>query len=107
PELGVAGQQRGRRVTLRAPGDDLFGSQAEDENVLGADGIANLDVRAVERADGQRTVQRQLHVARAGRFHAGGRDLLRQVRGRHDLLRQRHVVIGQETNLELVADARV
>ena len=44
---------------------DLFGAQSEDEDVLRADFVANLDVRAVERADGQRTVERHLHVAGA------------------------------------------
>jgi starch phosphorylase len=42
-----------------------------------ADQISHLDIGAVERADGQRAVQRHLHVAGAGGFHAGSRDLLR------------------------------
>ena len=33
----------------------------------------------------------------------GGRDLLREVRRRHDPLRERHVVVGQEHHLELAA----
>ena len=49
-----------------------------------ADALADLDIGAVQRADGQRAVQRELHVAGAGRLHAGGRDLLGQVGGRDD-----------------------
>ena len=44
--------------------------QAEDEDVVVADALADLDIGAVQRADGQRAVQRQLHVAGAGRLHA-------------------------------------
>ena len=47
------------------------------------DMLADLDVGAVERADGERAVERELHVAGARGLHAGGRDLLRQV-GRRD-----------------------
>ena len=41
-----------------------------------ADRLADLHVGAVERADGERAVHRELHVAGAGRLLAGGRDLL-------------------------------
>ena len=43
--------------------------------------FANFDVGAVERADGQRAVERELHVARARGFLARGGNLLRQVGG--------------------------
>ena len=61
---------------------DLGGRQAEDEDVLRADMLADLDIGAVERADGERAVERELHVAGAGGFHAGGRDLLGEIGGR-------------------------
>jgi hypothetical protein len=56
-----------------------FRVQAEQEEVLGADLLADLDVGAVQRADGQRAVHRELHVAGARGLLAGGRDLLGQV----------------------------
>src|SRR5437773_3928366 len=83
-------------VTIGEKLDDLVGLQSENENVLRADLIAYLDVRAVERADGERAIQRQLHVAGAGGFLAGGRDLLAQLRSGNDGLRERDAVIGQE-----------
>ena len=83
-----------------------LGGQAEDEDVVGADPVANLDVGAVERADGQRAVERKLHVAGAGGLHAGGRDLLRQVGRRDDRPREADVVVRQERDLEPVADRR-
>jgi hypothetical protein len=44
-----------------------------------ADLLADLDVGAVEGADRERAVQRELHVAGAGGLLAGGGDLLGQV----------------------------
>ena len=41
------------------------GAQPEDVHVLGADRVAHLDRGAVERADRERAVQRELHVAGA------------------------------------------
>ena len=67
----------------------------------------NLDIGAVERADGQRAVQRQLHVAGARRLHPGGRDLLRQVGGRDDRFREAYIVVRQENHLQPVADHRI
>ena len=63
---------------------DFGRGQAEDEDVVVADQIADLDVGAVERADGQRAVQRHLHVAGAGGLHAGGGNLLGEVGGGDD-----------------------
>src|SRR5208337_1645838 len=41
---------------------DLFHGETKEEEILRADGFANLDVGAVERADGERPVQGELHV---------------------------------------------
>ena len=79
---------------------DLRRGQAEDEDIVVADLLVDLDIGAVERADGQRAVERQLHVAGAGGFDAGGRDLLGQVGRGHDHLGQRDVVVRQEDDLE-------
>ena len=81
--------------------------QAEQEEVLGADGVADLDVGAVERADRERAVQRELHVAGARRLLAGRRDLQRDVGGRDDRLRQRHAVVRHEDHREPPAHRRV
>src|SRR4029077_11228870 len=86
---------------------DLRRGQAEDEDVVVADQIAHLDIGAVESADGQRAVERHLHVASAGGFHAGGRNLLRQVGGGHDSLGQRNVVVRQEHYFQKGAHGRV
>ena len=51
---------------------------------------ADLDVRAIERADRERAIQRELHVAGARRLRARGRDLLREIR-------RRQIVSASET----------
>ena len=94
-------------MPLDARGLDLGRGEAEDEDVVVADQIVHLDIGAVERADGQRAVERHLHVAGAGGFHPGGRDLLRQVGGGHDDLSQRNVVVRQEHDLQQAAHGRV
>ena len=91
----------------RLPGVHLGGGEAEDEDVLGADMLAHFDIGAVERADGQRAIERELHVAGAGRFHAGCRDLLGQVGGGDDGFGEGHVVVRQEGDLEQAADGWV
>ena len=78
---------------------------AEDKDVLVAHLLADLDVGAVERADGERAVQGELHVARARGLLAGRGDLLGNVGRRDDLLRERHAVIRQERHLEPAVDA--
>jgi hypothetical protein len=54
----------------------------------GPTSFADLDVGAVQGADGQRAVERELHVAGARGLGAGGGDLLGQVGGRDDDLGQ-------------------
>jgi hypothetical protein len=54
----------------------LVRGKPEQEEVLGPDLLANLDVRAIERTDGERAVHGELHVARAGGLLAGRGDLL-------------------------------
>src|SRR5262249_24908548 len=50
----------------------LGGSQAEDKDVVVAHLFANLDVRAVHRADGESATESELHVTCAGGFGPGG-----------------------------------
>ena len=62
---GIDHAIRARMVAVRQQLHDFVSAQSEDEDVLWPDFIANLDVRAVQSADRQRAVQRQLHVAGA------------------------------------------
>ena len=66
--------------------------------------VADLDIGAVKRADGQRAVERQLHVAGAGSLHAGGGDLLGEIGGRNDHLGEADIVVGEEDDLQPSAD---
>ena len=49
---------------------NLLGSHAEQEEVLVTDPLADFDIGTIERADCQRAIERQFHIAGAGRFHA-------------------------------------
>src|SRR5262249_26220206 len=90
----------GRIQPLLAADHDVAGFHAEDRDVLGADVVADFDIGAVERADGHRAVQRELHVAGAGGLHAGGGDLLGEIGGGDDHLRQAYIVVRQEGDLQ-------
>ncbi|KAF1853432.1 hypothetical protein Lal_00041062 [Lupinus albus] len=74
--------------------------EAEDEDVVRADMVLDLDVGAVQRADRQRAVEGELHVAGARGFETRRRDLLRQVGRRDDRLREAHRVVRQEHHLQ-------
>ncbi|MNZ56365.1 hypothetical protein D3C78_743100 [compost metagenome] len=72
-------------MALGASSGHFFRRHAEDDDVLSADMFEHFHIRAIERADGQRTVQRKFHVAGAGGFHAGRRNLFRKIGGgNHD-----------------------
>src|SRR5882762_2179799 len=101
-EFGV-GVEFAPGLVVRAPRRDLFRRKPENEHVLRSDMVADLDIGSVQRADGQRSVQRQLHIAGTRRLHTGRGNLLRQVRRRHDSLRERDVVVRQEHDAQLVA----
>ena len=96
-----------RAVAGRAARGHFVRLETEQEEILDADFLADLDVGAVHRADRQRAVHLELHVAGAGRFLAGGGNLLRQIRGRIDLLAVGHVEVGQIDDLDEIAHARI
>ena len=50
----------------------LRGIQAENKDVIRAYRVADFNIRTVEGADGERTVEHKLHVAGAGGLLAGG-----------------------------------
>ena len=103
--LGIDGSRR--IVALPPPGFDLLGGQSEDEDVVPAHMFEDLDIGAIQRADGQRAIERELHVAGAGGFHAGRRDLLREICRRNDHFRQADIVVRDEDDLQDVADGRI
>ena len=95
------------RVVPAPRAGDLLGGQAEQEHVLLAGLLGDLDGGAVAGADGQGAVHHELHVARAAGLVAGGRDLLGDVAGRDQPLGERDGVVRQELDPELAADVRV
>ena len=83
------------------------GGEAEEEEILRADFLTDFDIRTVEGADGKRPVQRELHVAGAARFLAGSGDLLGQIGGGVNGVRVLYVEVGEEDDLQSVAQGRV
>ncbi len=80
-----------------------LGGEAEDEDVVLPHGVADLDVGAVQGADGQRAVEGQLHVAGARGLGAGGGDLRREFGSRNDVAGSGDVIVGYEDHLEALA----
>ena len=72
----VALVELGRLVSGRPQRLDLGLAHSEQEEVVVADELADLDVRAVVGADRERAVEGELHVSGAGCLLAGERDLL-------------------------------
>ena len=92
---------------LFANGPDFVRLQAEDEDVLRADLIADFDIGAIQRPDGKRAVQRELHIAGTGGFFSRGRDLFAEIGGRNDPLCQRHTIVRDERDLDPVIGALI
>ena len=67
----------------------------------------DLDVGPIERADRDRAVELELHVAGAGSFRAGERDLLAQIGRGNDPLRERDPVVRQENHFQFVLELRI
>ena len=79
--------------------DDLIGGLAEDVDILFSHLLADLHVGTVHGAEGQRTVQHELHVAGAGSLLGSKADLLGQVAGRDQLFGSGNVVVLDEHDL--------
>ena len=62
-QRGVAFIHPARVISARLLLHHLFCRQAEKEKLLMANGIADLDVRSIERADGKCPVHRKFHIA--------------------------------------------
>ena len=84
------------RIVPAAAGGHLVRRQAEEEEILLARFLRHLDGRAVARADGQRPVHHELHVARAAGLVARGRDLVGDIAGGDQPLGEGNAVVGQE-----------
>ena len=106
-ELRVALELACRPVALLSEALGLLHRESKQKEVLCARFLADLDVRTVERADGERTVEHEFHVAGTGGFLAGGGDLLGQVGGWINELRILDVEVGEENHLEPASDRRV
>lgn len=80
---------------------------AKDKDILFTHLLSDFNVSAVQRSHSQRPVQRQFHVAGAGRLFPGGRNLLGNIRRRNEHFRRRDAVIRQENHLQLITHRRV
>ena len=106
-ELGVGRHHLGGVVSDGAGLRHLVGGEAEQEEVVGANPLPDLDVGAVERADGERAVEGELHVPGARRLVPGGGDLLGEVGGRVDHLGRGDIEVGDEDHPQDVVDIGV
>ena len=86
---------------------DLLRLCTKDKDVLPPNLLPNLNIGAIQRAQNQPTVQHKLHVARARRLRSRRRNVLRNVAGGNDQLGERHGVVGDEDDLEVVARVNV
>ena len=86
---------------------DLFGAEAEQEEVFVADLFPDLDIGAIQCADGQSAVHHELHVAGAGGLLAGSGYLLGQICSRTDDFHRRHAVVRQKHHFEQIAHVGV
>ena len=86
---------------------ELVGGVAEEEEVVPAHPLADLDVGAIEGADREGAIEGHLHVAGAGGLHAGGGDLLGEVHRRIDALAQLHAEVGEEHHPQPAMHGRI
>ncbi|CAH0326536.1 hypothetical protein SRABI106_04689 [Rahnella aquatilis] len=96
-----------RIVALRLQGFDLIDGVTKDEDIVFPDLFSNLNVRAVECADGQRAVQCQFHVAGAGSFFTSGRNLLGNISRRDHQFSHGHAVIRNKHHFDAVTHQRI
>ena len=106
-EFGISFVEFPRVVSVLDEFGHLFDGVAEDENIVVADLFADFDIGAVERADGDGSVEGEFHVAGAGGFFAGRGDLLGEIGGRNNALGEGNPVVRHEGDLEFALDAGV
>ena len=94
-------------VPFGPKGFDLIDGEAEDKNIFRADFFTDLDVGTVEGADREGAVEGEFHIAGARGFLAGRRNLLGEIGGGDDFLRERDAVVGQKDDFDFSSDAFV
>ena len=82
----------------------LIRGVTKDKDILLADVIQHLHIRAIQRTDSQRAVKGELHITGARRFGARQRDLLGKIRRRNDHLRKADAVVRDKDHFQLIAD---
>ena len=87
--------------------DDLIRGQTEDERVLLADFLYDLNVRAVHGSERRSAVQHELHISGTGRLLGCCRDLLGYIRCSENDLAVGDLVILDEDDLQLVVKGRI
>src|SRR5271154_5728795 len=75
---------------------NLGGAQSKNKDVFFTHRIANLDIGAVESAEGQGAIEREFHVAGAGGLGSCGGDMLSEVGRRNYDFGGRYLVVGHE-----------
>jgi len=90
-----------------AKASDFLSPCAKDEDVALADLLADFDVCTIESADDETTVHDKLHVACSRSLCSCCADVLREIRCRDDFFSKRDAVVGDEDDLEQVADDRI
>src|SRR5262249_44368760 len=66
---------------------NFLGLQAEDKDIFLADLLHDLNIGTIERADGQGTIHRELHVTRPRSFGPGSRNVFAEIGSGDDLFR--------------------
>src|SRR6185312_5635820 len=106
-QLRVGRHRAARLIARAAQRRHLERGIAKYENIVGTHVIQNFDIRTVQRANRQGTIERQLHVPGTRSFGARRRDLFRQVRGRDDQFGEADAVVGYKYNFEHAAHPSV
>jgi len=106
PSFGVVVVMPVRAVPAAAIGN-LLCAEPEQKEILLTGFLRHFDGCPVAGADSQRAVHHELHIARAARLVAGGRDLIGDIGGRDQTLGERDVVVGQEHDFEPAARHRI
>lgn len=78
---------------------NLVRSVSEEEDIVVADLLGDLDVGAIDGTQDETTVEAELHVGRSGSLGTGSRDVERDIRGGDEQLGETDTVVGKEDDL--------